>query len=270
VCGQVCLFLGRYGEAVRFLTESLAIAREHGNARRIASFLQPLGLAALGGGQIEAARAYLEEALILARTQGNPRETAAALNALAQALRLGGRLDPVETLYREALQLARSSEDHDSAAVTLINLAMVLTQRGELAAARRHLDEGLKLGEQLASRALDQAVLDACAGLAAACGERQIALRFIAGAEALADQTRLRRPPADQAFLAPLLAAIAERAAGALPAPGDEADGAAAVADVLAAARRWVAGATVDQRSFMMIGSSGGSDLPASSSTRMV
>ena len=46
---------------------------------RIAAVLQPLGMVALGRGEVEAARGYLSEALSMAREIGNQREIAAAL-----------------------------------------------------------------------------------------------------------------------------------------------------------------------------------------------
>src|SRR5262249_7525913 len=74
--GQLSFFMGRYAEAQRYLAESLALARQMRDHRRIAAVLQPLGNAHLGQGDLPAARRYLEEALTLAQQQGKPREIA--------------------------------------------------------------------------------------------------------------------------------------------------------------------------------------------------
>ena len=68
--GQVCFFMGHYGDAARLLEESLAVARELGDSRRIAQALQPLGMSCVGLGDLDAARGYLEEALALAPGAG--------------------------------------------------------------------------------------------------------------------------------------------------------------------------------------------------------
>ena len=84
--GQVCCFMGRFGEATGYLEESLAIARELDDKGRIAAALQYLGMASLGEGDLATARGHLEEGLTLAQAQGNKRELAAAFNAIWRSL----------------------------------------------------------------------------------------------------------------------------------------------------------------------------------------
>ena len=69
VTGQIACWLGRYAEAQPYLEESLKVARNLGDTKRIAAALQPLGMACLGLRNFAAARAHLEEALALARKQ---------------------------------------------------------------------------------------------------------------------------------------------------------------------------------------------------------
>src|SRR5207237_5503635 len=84
VAGQCSMHMGRYPEAQRYLEESLTIAREIGDKRRVAGALQPLGWAHLGQGDLVTARKYLKDALAAAEELGEPREIAAATTTLAQ------------------------------------------------------------------------------------------------------------------------------------------------------------------------------------------
>ena len=108
--GWIGVLMGRYAEARGYIEESLAIARESGDERRIAMTLQPLGLACLGQDDLPAARSHLREALALARELGNKREIAAALNVLAQMLRVAGEMDAAEPLYNEEIGRASCRE----------------------------------------------------------------------------------------------------------------------------------------------------------------
>ena len=204
--GQLGVWMGRYAEAQTYLEESLAIARELGNRQMVARVLQPLGLASLGQGNLPAARAYSEEALALARELGNQRELAAALNALAQLHRAEGELDKAEPLYRNVLALARELGDRESIAIALLNLAMVSIARGFGDPIRAMMREVSSIVDEIGSEPLAQSVLEVCAGLAAFGAEWERAALFYGAVEAQSDRTGLHRDPADQAFLAPLIA----------------------------------------------------------------
>ncbi len=217
--GQLLFYMGRHGEARGTLEESLAIARELDERDLVALALQPLGGAALGQGDFEAARRFLDEALALAREGGNARELAAALNALAQLHRVGGRPDAAEPLLRQALAIARELGDRETVAIALLNLAMVGAVDGCSGEADRGVLEAMAIAAELLSQPLAQSTLEACAGLAALRGQWIPAARFFGAAEAQAGKTGLHRDPADEAFLAPLVA----KARGALGASAFEA-----------------------------------------------
>lgn len=238
--GQLDSWMGRYAAARGFLAESLAIARELGDAAREEAALQALGLVLLGLGDLAAAGAHFEEALERARALGNRRELAAALIALAQLRRLEGRPDAAGTLYGEAAGIARELGDRETIAIALLNLAMVAIDRAEPERAGEAVAEAIAIASETGSRPLAQGALDACAGLAAARGQWGRAARFCGMARALLDLTGLHRDPADEAFLAP-------RAAAARQALGDGAFDEAQAAgralgpgEALAEARAWL------------------------------
>jgi len=209
--GQLCAFMGRYDEARRYLDESLAIARTLDDKVRVSAVLQPLGLALLGLGELAAARDRLQEGLELAEKLGTPREIAGVLNALAQTARAGGDLATAEPLYARVLEIARRSDDVDIVAVSLLNLAMVATARKSHASARDMLVEVLHIVEESGLRPAAQGLLEVSAGLAASREEWNQAVRLYGVAEAQTVATGLARDPADEAFLAPLIATAREQ-----------------------------------------------------------
>jgi predicted ATPase/class 3 adenylate cyclase len=208
--GQLGSFMGRYGEAQKYLEESLSIAREIGDQRRIAMVLQPLGIVHHGQGNLATARGYFEEALALAQGLGNKREIAAALNALAQLHRVQGAPDMAEPLYENAVTLAHELGDRESIAIGLLNLTMVSIGRCAIDRARGTLLEALTIADEIGSRRTGQSALEVGAGLAACCEEWRRATRLYGAAEKQTAQTGLRRDPADEAFLAPLMARTRE------------------------------------------------------------
>lgn len=215
--GQLCSYMGRYDEARRDLEESLAIARERGDQRAIGIVLQPLGMAALGQGDIAAARGYLQEAFDRAGG-GDPRALAAAANELGQIHRVEGSLARAQALYERALAIARELGDRETIAIALLNMAMLRATQGDGAAARALLLQALDIAAEIGSRRMTQSALEVAAGLAATESAWKEAARLFGAAAAQASDTGLRREPADEAFLAPLMA----RARASLAASFDE------------------------------------------------
>ena len=204
--GQMCFFMGRDTEAKAYLSESLSIARETGNTKWAAAVLQPLGMACLGEGDFAAARQYLQEAVVLARALENKRELAASLNALAMLHRTEGEIDAARPLYETALSLARELGDPAYIAMFLLNLAMVSLARSSSDKVPEMLLEVLRIGAETGSTPVAQSALETCAGLAVARKDWLLAALFFGVAEEQAKQTGLRRDPADEAFVVPLLA----------------------------------------------------------------
>ena len=203
--GQLCCFMGRYRDAQPYLDDSLAMATEIGDTARIAAVLQPLGMAALGLGDRQAARRHSEAAVSIARQIGNPRQVAAAVNALAQLERTEGQLEAAESLYAETVQLARAVGDQEVIAVGLLNLAMVALRRGQHAVVRPLLREVMQIADHNGSKPAALCALDVCACLAALQHDALRAARYFGLAEAQNDHFGLRRDPADATFMAPML-----------------------------------------------------------------
>jgi len=203
--GQLCSLMGRHEEAQRWLEESLEIAKEIGDRGRVAATLQPLVWAALGRGDVAAARNYSDLALASAREVGSKRDIAAAINMQAHIHRLEGDLDAAEPLYESVLALGREVGDHDSIAIGSLNLAMVSIARGSIERPAKILLDVVALTKELGSRYAGQSVLEVSTGLAALRRDWRRAARFFGAAEANTVYTGIVRDATDEAFLAPLV-----------------------------------------------------------------
>jgi predicted ATPase/class 3 adenylate cyclase len=204
--GQLCSYIGRYGEARRDLEESLDIARELGDERAISIVLQPLGMAALGDGDRVAARRYLAEGLERAERGGEQRAIAAAANELGQIHRLDGDVSGAEARYSRALTIAEKLGDREAVAVTRLNMAMLRIAQSDGGSARAMLREAFDIASEVGSLRMAQSALEVAAGLAASEDDAAGAARLYGAAAAVAGSTGLRREPADEAFVAPLMA----------------------------------------------------------------
>jgi len=239
--GQFGCFMGQYGEARAHLEESLPIAREIGAESLIASITSTLALAALGQDDHAAARDYFEQAIVLSRKSGNRRELAASLNGLAQLDRMEGALEAAATRYEQALAIMRELGDRESTAVVLLNLALVAIGQRDGMRARPILEDVLAISSEMQSRPTGQCALDACAALAALRGEWIAAARFFGAVEARTAEGGYHRDPADDAFLAPLIAR-ARDTLGAYTFEGVEAQGRTLSYDAaIDEARAWLA-----------------------------
>jgi tetratricopeptide (TPR) repeat protein len=153
---------------------------------------------------------HAEEALALEQELGDKHQVAAALNALAQIHRLENDLDRAEPLYERVVALAREEAEQETVAIGVLNLAMVSIGRGATDRARLLLLDVVAIAEAIGSNPVGQGLLDVAAGLAAKVGAPEAAARFYGAAEARTGQTGLHRDPADEAFLAPLIARARE------------------------------------------------------------
>jgi predicted ATPase/tRNA A-37 threonylcarbamoyl transferase component Bud32 len=208
--GQLCYFMGRYEESEGHLEQSLSIAREIGEGARIATVLILLGNAFHGKRDLVAAREHLEEALALAREGEHRPQIMAALNALAEVYRSEGAVNTAGPLYEEALALGREHGNRSSIANCLCNLAIVAISEGALDRARPMILEALEIAEEVGSKQVGLLVLDVCVGLAVSLGDWERAEEYWGTSEAQMEAIGLRRSPADQAFVAPLIARARE------------------------------------------------------------
>jgi non-specific serine/threonine protein kinase len=238
--GQIACFQGRYREALPYLEESLAIAKELGDKYRIAAAQQPLSMVCIGLGDMESARRHAEGAVEILGDGTNVGELAAAMVGLGQYRRASGQLDGAEKAYQQALTLAGGHGNEETQAIILLNLAITSLLRGAFDTTRAMTLEVLGIEDRIGSTHATQSVLEVCAALASATGDYTRVARYYGAAEAIAAQTGLHRDAADEAFLVPLI----DRARAALGAEtfdaGERLGGALSHTQALEEARAWL------------------------------
>jgi predicted ATPase len=239
--GQLCYFLGKYADALPYLDEGLALARQLGDTERCCVALRNLGNVYMASHDLAKARAMLEEALVLARTIPNPRELASEINAVAQLHFLQGELATAEPLYRECLALVRATGDSDMIVIPLCALAMVAVERAASREAATLLLEALDEGAKIGSRPAVVYVLATCVGLASRVQLWEDAARFHGAFEAQLEETGLRPDPADEAFIGRGVSKAREMLGVEKFAAMSETGGRMTVDEASAAARAWLA-----------------------------
>jgi len=143
-------------------------------------------------------------------------------------------------MYEEALALARDMGGRDTIAVALLNLARVHLDRHSGDSAGRVLREVLELVDEHTGPQENQQLLTVAAGLAAHEGDWARAARIYGAAQAQLKQHGLRREPADEASVVPLMAR-ARQAIDSTAFSAREAEGRAMTPDdVLHDVRAWL------------------------------
>jgi tetratricopeptide (TPR) repeat protein len=177
--------------------EAARLGEEHGDAEVLAKGRAGTGLAALAGGDLEAAEDRFRASLAFCDDAGDAGPWMASLVHIWLGTVLLLRSEPAAAVasIERGLEIARGRGDRLSTYIGLYNLAQSCIALGDDAGARRHIEEGILLSEQtrdlanLAYLLETLAVVDSRAGraervatmLGAAAG-----LREVVGAEVYA------------------------------------------------------------------------------------
>jgi non-specific serine/threonine protein kinase len=130
------------------LDESIALARQVGDPRRLALALGFLGWQVLQSVGPDAARPLLAEALPLARTPGDPWELIWVLYVSGLLSVREGAEDTARHRFGEALELAREARDHMMAALGLAANGRAALHMHDVAGATTQFCEGLRLAAE--------------------------------------------------------------------------------------------------------------------------
>ena len=143
---------GDLERAEALVTESLALARELGEAELVGQALYALGVVAHDRGELVKAEALYGEALGLWRDLGDRRGVALSLNTLATVALDRGDLSKAAATFDESLALRRELGDKQGLISSLNNLALVMMDQGDLTRAEGLLEEGLVIARELGDR----------------------------------------------------------------------------------------------------------------------
>jgi predicted ATPase len=204
--GFLAYRIGHYAEAAAFAEESLLISRACMDGDSTAGALVLLGIVKLAEADLAAARKLFEESITISREIGTKGQLHSGLNCLAEVFRMEGKLEAAARLYEESLALSRELGAVQTLVNALLNLASLDIRRGDFAAARAKLLESAALGEEIGSRRIEYGVLAVAVGFMIARSAWKHAARLYGVLESMLKQLAVRQDPADEGFLAPLIA----------------------------------------------------------------
>jgi predicted ATPase/class 3 adenylate cyclase len=199
--GVLATQTGDYAGARAAYEESLAIRREIGDRSGTANTLSNLGIVARWLDDLPSARELYEESLAIRREVGDKWGIATSLNLLGLLTHYQRDYPTARRLLEESLAIRRGLGDKWTIANSLNNLGLVVLDQGDYATARSLYEESMATYRDLGDRWAIAFLIEAFAGLAAAEGEPERALRLGGAAEALRLVIGSPLSPADQSTL---------------------------------------------------------------------
>jgi non-specific serine/threonine protein kinase len=185
--GRLAYAQVRYADARVLLEEALAVFREIEHRPGIAAALNRLGLLAFSVGDVAVARKLLEESLAAARETGSSRLVGSVLYNLGLCAHYGGDLEAARGLYEEWRATNTARGDRHDLAAVLQNLGHVTAMQGDLPTARALCRESLVVAREAGNRRRLALTSWAVATVAAAEQDWERAVRLGAFAEASAE-----------------------------------------------------------------------------------
>ncbi|MCW5853406.1 MAG: tetratricopeptide repeat protein [Anaerolineae bacterium] len=199
---------GDYTQARVWYGEGLAVARQRGDKYNLARILRNLGMMVDRKIDAPTARAYFAESLALTRELGDQAGAATSLHHLAMCALDEGDTATARALCEESLALRRAVGDPRAITYSLHHLGRIALWEGDYAAARAYAQETLPAFQKLGDKWGMVVSLERLGELAAAEGAPRTGARLLGAVEALCQSRGIRRPPEDQAALAPTLTAL--------------------------------------------------------------
>jgi predicted ATPase len=138
-----------YAATQALYEQGLAIAREVGDQKPVATFLSNLALLAQEQDQDEAARALYEEGLAIWQELGEKRGIAYSLHNLGIVTRRKGDEGAAQDLFEESLAIKRELGDQWGIATSLQALGNLATDRSEYQSAQALYAESLAIAREL-------------------------------------------------------------------------------------------------------------------------
>lgn len=141
-----------FPRAKRYLEEALAIWRDLGDQRGLATSLNSLSWASLLDGDVRRAEALASEAVALARALGDVRGESVARYNLGFVALARGDLAEAHVLVTQAAELRGRSGDRRGEAYTRVSMAFIEEHQGRYDAAWAHVEEGDAVLRELGDR----------------------------------------------------------------------------------------------------------------------
>lgn len=176
--GSVLTTTGKYEEAIRAFAEMLELSHRLGARGKGGAALNRIARVHRMRGEEARAREVLVRALALFREGGDLRGVASSLDDLAQVERLRGDMEAAQHAADEALAIRRAHGDKRGEAVSLTTLTAIELSRGNLVAAETAAQAALALREEINDRAGIMSSLNVLGALASERGDLEHAEAF--------------------------------------------------------------------------------------------
>ena len=203
----IAYYIGRYDEAKTLAGQALALARRIDDATQIANALVTLTFEKTPGEDPAAILARYDEIGRIAATLGDGPLTGRNFNNLAEWHRQCGRIAEAQACYEESLRFVRSAGNPGMITVVLCNFARLLLSQGDAPRGRDAVKEAVAITATHGPRSMERHAIEVGAALAALEGDPGRAARLHGASLARMRDGGTQREPADEASIAPLLAA---------------------------------------------------------------
>jgi predicted ATPase/class 3 adenylate cyclase len=204
--GSIRRLEGEYEDAAEILTRAVALARRMSPARDIAIALWVLGWCERDLERAQSAQAAFEEALAVARKSHELDLEIHNLTALGVVYSDRSDHRHAVQLHQEALDLAVKSGDDYTTLLTRVYMASSLSGMGDLGNSHRAFHESLPALLRIGDQEALADTAESYAGLLAAMGKEDHAVRILGSADAFRERINMPRPPHDGAQLREKLA----------------------------------------------------------------
>jgi predicted ATPase/class 3 adenylate cyclase len=196
--GNAATESGDYATAPGYLEDALTIWRELGDKHGTARALINLGWVALRLGDNPLANTRLEEALALSRELGDTRGIGFALSGLGEAAARQGAYARATQLVEESLELRRQIGNKWGVGVSLGTLGWIALRKGDWNRAGARLGESLAVRREIGDQSGSAWCLERLAELAMARGQAEKAVRVFGAATAQRESIGSVMDPVDQ------------------------------------------------------------------------
>lgn len=163
--------LGRYHEGLRFLTQSLDIARQAGDPATEWFALKDLGMVYWLLGRTDEALDSLDQALTIVRSLGNRIGQGQVYNTIALVFGRVGRHEEAIQHITEALAIFRDTGDRPRQGWALHDLGTACFRLGHYTEAIEHQRQAFELSTETGERSLAAASLNATGNIARVTGD---------------------------------------------------------------------------------------------------
>lgn len=163
--GFYLMHLGRFDDAIKFLTISVGLLKESGNQAELANSINYLGIVKLYKGELDEANELQEECLEIRTKLNDIRGVAASLNSLGLYALKKGEFEKSSDYLKQSIEIYKEVKDERSIAASLANLAKMNTSLCKYDEAFVEFKECLMISDELGDKYVIAHIIEGVATL---------------------------------------------------------------------------------------------------------